>query len=276
MIGATDAIMRRHFIKGKARADGAFIGRGIQLKGTHGAIVEGNEIINVWKCISGDKNQSNLTIRRNNLHDYRSDGIGLGNIDGIFIYENHIHNRSGTMVQADHRDGIQLQGGGTNIKIYWNVLDMGNGEYGQVIFGGKPIDTISIFQNEIYGSHTHGISLGNAVNVSVYENSLFWIPRSGASNEGITKPKINIKGSNVLIQHNITVGLVANSSILEGNETIGDASDYTDLDANGKPIDPNAVVIRLNRANATNRRNKFAIKAGSRLDGKGAPSVAVV
>ncbi|MCX8955573.1 right-handed parallel beta-helix repeat-containing protein, partial [Ruegeria sp. NA] len=90
-----------------------------------------------WKALTADS-ITNLTIRGNTFYNIRSDGIGLGVIDGGLIEANHMHNFRRLAGSNDHADMIQIQRSSnrrsTNIEIRDNILDMGAGDYTQTIW----------------------------------------------------------------------------------------------------------------------------------------------
>lgn len=248
--------------QGVANSGGAYIGRGIRVRASN-VTLSGNDISNFWKAITFGKDFRNNVVRGNMIHHNRSDGIGVGYFEDMLIEDNILRDFGGAAVASDHRDAIQFQGGGRNLTVRDNLIDQGTGYHTQSIFGGPGLDGDVIIEgNVIYNSHSHAISVTLLGNGAVQKNSVFPIPRPDANSPGAAVPKINIKGPNPLVKDNITAGLVPQNATLEGNEVIP------------LPFDANEIV-KHKSVEAGDSHNEFRIKAGSRLDGKGAPSVAV-
>ena len=195
------------------------MGRGLNIRDSAEIVIEDSVFRKWWKALTGDS-VINLTIRGNIFYNIRSDGIGLGVIDGLLIKANHMHNFRRLAGSNDHADMIQIMRSSnrrsTDIEIRDNILDMGAGDYTQTIWmGGDGKDlsdpmlrhqNVLIENNIIYNAQTHGISVHGIDNLSIRKNSVIRVRR--AQSGGVTIPRISVSGSTfVVIEQNVAGGI---------------------------------------------------------------------
>jgi PKD repeat protein len=209
---------------GKTAVDNGYgWGQGLSVRGSTGVVIEGNEFFDWHRgAVFGDN--KNLTVRDNELHSMRSDGMNFVNIQGAVIENNHLHDFRASVNSGDHRDMIQFWTTGTrtpstDIVIRGNTLDIGNGNFTQSIFmRNEMVDTgqagremfyrnITIEDNVIYNAHLHGITVGETDGLTIRGNSVIAVPSAipGETNgSGLWIPVINLKGAsaNVAIHDN--------------------------------------------------------------------------
>lgn len=192
-------------------------GRGLNIRDSANVTIENSVFRLWWKALTADS-ITNLTIRGNTFYNIRSDGIGLGVIDGGLIEANHMHNFRRLAGSNDHADMIQIQRSSnrrsTNIEIRDNILDMGAGDYTQTIWmggDGKDLNdpmlrhqNVLIENNVIYNAQAHGISVHGVDNLSIRKNSVIRVRRP-AETGGVTIPRISAAWStSVVIEQNVT------------------------------------------------------------------------
>ncbi len=195
-------------------------GRGLRIRDSAKITIQSSIFRSWWKGLTGDS-VVDLEIRGNNFHNIRSDGIGLGAIDGLLIEANHMHNFRRPKSNKDHADMIQIMRSSnrrsTDITIRNNILDMGAGDYTQTIWmGGDKKDlsnpmlrhqNVLIENNVIYNAQTHGISVHGIDNLSIRRNSVIRVRRAKTGN--VTVPRINVSGSTyVVIEQNVVGGII--------------------------------------------------------------------
>ena len=155
------------------------------------------------------------TIRDNDLHAIRMDGMNFVGMENTLIEGNHIHDFERSRLASDHADMIQFWTNGSsrpsvNIVIRGNVLDSGTGGATQSIFmRNEEVDRgrageemfyrdILIEENVIINGHLHGITVGESRGLTIRNNTLL---RNQASAQGenrdrrVTIPAINIVGA---------------------------------------------------------------------------------
>ncbi|SNR71926.1 right-handed parallel beta-helix repeat-containing protein [Puniceibacterium sediminis] len=205
-------------------ADGYGYGIGLSLKGTTGATIENNEIFNFHRGLTVTES-GDVTVRGNDVHSIRSDGMDFSEITGALIEDNYLHDFRGSLESGDHRDMIQFWTKGTDapstdITIRGNTLDIGEGDATQSIFmrndqvdqglAGSEMfySNILIEDNVIVNGHMHGITVGETNGLVIRGNSV--LHADGGAVDGLDEsyeiPKINVAptSTGVLIQSNAT------------------------------------------------------------------------
>lgn len=130
-------------------------------------------------------NSEGVTISSSEFHNIRSDGIAFASSSDILIEDNYFHDFHPLIKPngaGDHPDFIQFMGdhsgiGIDNLKIRDNAFIQGDGEAVQAIFGWSsfsivPFTNFEISGNVIQNSAGAGISISDAVGVSVHDNIL--------------------------------------------------------------------------------------------------------
>ena len=166
-----------------------------------------------------------VTVRGNDIHSLRQDGMQLVEVDGVLVEGNFIHDFLGKPNWDDHRDMIQLWTAGTTmasrrVTIRGNVLNSGLGSYTQTIFMGNEqvwqngagpemyYRDLLIEENVIINAHLHGVTIGEADGVTVRNNTLIRNPLSDGTGE-LSIPRINISPAarNVRIERNVVADI---------------------------------------------------------------------
>ena len=204
--------------------NGLPIARGVYVRDSAGIDIDHNEIFNFYRA-GVFSNNSDVTIRGNDIHTLRSDGLDFADVQDVVIENNHIHDFTTVPEDTSHRDMIQFWTNGTTepstgVEIVGNFLDSGGGVYTQSILMGNEavakgagLDMyyrdVTVQNNVIYNAQAHGITVDEAVGVTITNNTVLHNPDSG-DRGGISRPKINIDGHSrdVLVEHNITEAVV--------------------------------------------------------------------
>ncbi len=131
-----------------------------------------------------------LEFSNNEISGLQGDGFRGGGIQDAVISDNYMHDFLGTTQTLNHSDMIQLWGTNTvmptkNIQITGNVLDSGGGAGTQSIFirnesfgsktaAGGYFENISISNNAIHNSSSHGISVSDTKGLTITDNTVLW------------------------------------------------------------------------------------------------------
>lgn len=208
--------------------DGFGNGIGLSIRNSSGILIENNDIYNFGGAIR-TSSSTNVTVRGNEIHDIRVDGMQFSAVQDVLIENNYIHDFRASYASGDHRDMIQFWTSGTsvpssNITIRGNTLDMGEGSYTQGIFMRNELvdmgkaglsmyyKNVLIEDNTIYNGHSHGITVGETQGLVIRDNSVLRAvdPNNpDQSSSALWIPQINTaaKSQNVTIENNITAGI---------------------------------------------------------------------
>lgn len=127
----------------------------------------------------GHGESNGLTFSGNYIHDIRLDGIRGSGSSNVEISKNHF--AEFYRIDGDHSDAIQFYTGSTttvvsNIKVYGNVIDQGDGLRMQGIFlrnsEGALFKGVQISDNLIIGGNYNGIYVEGASGVSISGNEI--------------------------------------------------------------------------------------------------------
>jgi hypothetical protein len=207
--------------------DGFANGIGLGVRGSSGILIENSEFRTFHRGMGISESQD-VTLRGNDIHDMRSDGMNLAQVTGVLIEDNHFHDFRRSLDSTDHADMIQFWTTGTtepstDIVIRNNVLNSGRGWYTQSIFmRNELVDQgqagpemfyrdITITQNVIINAHLHGITVGETDGLVIANNTL--IENAGsktrADQSEVWTPRINVvpNARNVRITRNIMVAV---------------------------------------------------------------------
>lgn len=216
---------------------------------------------------------SDVTVRGNDLHDLRMDGMNFSQVTLVTISDNHIHDFNRSVNSQDHADMIQFWTNKTDapssmITIRGNLLASGRGAWTQSIFmRNEEVDTgragpemfyrtILIEENVIANAHLHGITVGETDGLTIRRNTVLRNPLSEGEQDNLAlwTPQIRVaEGAlNVTIARNV----VAKVSGFEGqtNWQVTDnmpVQDRTRIEAGffdklfqGDPADPGTLHYR--------------------------------
>lgn len=184
----------------------------------------------------------NITIDNNEMMGIQKDFIQGVGIQDAKITNNHMHDPYGSIQAMNHSDFIQIfalnaQSVTQNIEIAGNILDTGTGNGYQGIFitsnqlgssgpQGQYYQNISVHDNVVHTGSYHGITVGQAQGVDIYNNTVLWdedafVQQTQGGNTSIGQPWImtNTNGANV---YNNTTGSlsVAGDSGASANNTM--------------------------------------------------------
>ncbi|MGY9046359.1 hypothetical protein P775_05695 [Puniceibacterium antarcticum] len=210
---------------------------GLSVRQVSAFTLENTEIRTFYRGIvvseSGD-----ITVRGNDLHDIRMDGMNFAQVEQVLIENNHIHDFARSLTSKDHADMIQFWTASTtapsqHIVIRDNILNSGHGWYTQSIFmRNELVDTgragaemfyrdVTIANNVILNAHAHGITIGETDGLTITNNSLLRNARSEGAKDhrSLWTPRISVAASS----RNVTVARNVMSRIV-GFENQGDWS----------------------------------------------------
>ena len=203
--------------------DGFGYGIGLSVRWTDGFVLETSEVRGFHRGM-GIAESANITIRANDIHDLRSDGMNFAQVTDVLIADNNIHDFTRSLTSDDHADMIQFWTTGTKtpsqrITIRNNVLNSGKGAYTQSIFiRNERVDQkeagdemfyrdISITGNVIINAHLHGITVGETDGLVIANNTLVQNPASKVPSDDVVVfiPQIRVAGAarNVQILRNV-------------------------------------------------------------------------
>lgn len=202
-----------------ARTGGAIDGFGFTmgLKGQH---VSDLNIINntfhTWHRGMYFLFGSNVKVSGNDIHTIRSDGMNFGEITGLTIEKNYVHDFKSPTGVGDHRDMIQiLRSTGkacSDIIIRNNIFDVAAGDYAQTLWAGGDGSNavhqrVLVENNIIYNGHINGIVFHNTDNLTYRKNTMLVDQRSFHS-----VPAFGGGGANATADRNIVQQFIGGSS----------------------------------------------------------------
>lgn len=229
VIGGQDILIRKAVFDGdRARgvsvADNGFGSAfGLSIRGSADLRLEDSEIRDFFRGLVVSQS-ADLTIRGNDLHTIRMDGMNFSQVQKVMIEDNHIHDFNRSLNSADHADMIQFWTNGTevassDITIRNNVLNSGRGLYTQSIFMRNDLvdrglagaemfyRNITIEDNVIINAHLHGISVGETVGLNIRNNTVIRNAASEgeADNPSLWTPQIRVAktSTDVRIRDNV-------------------------------------------------------------------------
>ena len=209
-------------------ANGFGTGNGLFIRGSEGVVLEGNEFFGFRRGLNVTES-SDITVRGNEIYDMRSDGMNFSEVQGVLVEDNYIHDFRTSPTSGDHADMIQFWTNGTDrpssgIVIRDNVLDIGNGDATQSIFmRNELVDSgrasfndmayrnVVIENNTITNAQKWGISVGEAVGVTISRNTVVHADGGNpdGADSGVEIPLINVasRSTGVAVTANVTSGL---------------------------------------------------------------------
>jgi hypothetical protein len=203
--------------------DGSPTGVGLRVVGVDGFTIEDSEIRGFYRGLQVNRS-GDVTVRGNDVHSIRMDGMNFAQLAGALIEGNYIHDFDRVVDSGDHADMIQFWTNktgrpSTDITIRGNLLNSGGGWFTQSIFmRNEEVDqgragremfyrNIRIEDNVIINAQLHGITVGAAdglviANNSVLRNATSEGPRD---NPALWTPRINVAeaSTDVRIERNV-------------------------------------------------------------------------
>ncbi len=246
----------------------------IAIRWSDGVIIDNNVITN-WDIGIVSSESVNLTLSKNDISAMAGDGIESAGNQHISVIGNYIHGFRRSPTSDMHPDSIQFWTNGTkvpskNIIIKDNIIDQTGASWTQSIFmrneavdskqivDGKVAgyemyyDNVLIENNKITNYHLHGITLGEAKNVIIRNNTLTAANHTTvdevtkkyllvySANNGIYVPMIRPHGSstNVRVENNTFLGGAAYPG-----ERIVNYKGQTDWVVTGNSINGVSIVV---------------------------------
>ncbi len=217
--------------------DGYAVGRGLIVSNSSQIVVEDNEFTTWHKGLIVFGSQD-VTVKGNDVHSIRSDGMNFVAVQSVFIEENHIHDFKGAPNSGDHMDMIQFWTSQTDVPstdviIRNNVLDIGDGDTTQSIFMRNEVvdlgqagsemhyQNILIEGNVIKNGHTHGITVGETDGLQILNNTVLAVDTQDDRHHGTPSILLKEASTSLAVQGNV-VGAIAGynenlSSGVKGN-----------------------------------------------------------
>lgn len=260
-------------------------GFALGISSSSGVIIADSEFRHFFRGIVTAQSNK-ITLRNNNLHSLRMDGLNFAETRDVVIEGNRIQNFDRVLNSADHADFIQFWTNQTkspseNIIIRGNILNSGDGWYTQSIFmrndqvdrglAGREMfyRNVLIEDNVIINAHLHGISVGETDGLIIRNNSVIRNARSEGpdNNPNLWTPQIRVSptATNVTITGNVV-------SKIEGFDDQPDwAVENNFFIQDRRPGDPGYYdeVFLGARTGDPTRLENFASLPGGPLDGSG-------
>ena len=184
-----DALFDGDVARGVSAADDGYgyaFALGVQM--SEGVTIERSEARGFMRGFVFSESRA-VTLRRNDLHGMRSDGMDFVQVQDVLIEDNLIRDFASSPLSGDHPDMIQFWTTGatapnTDIMIRNNVLSAGAGWYSQSIFmRNELVDqgvagaemlyrNVTIEGNVIINAHLHGITVGETAGLTIANNTL--------------------------------------------------------------------------------------------------------
>lgn len=198
-------------------ADGYATGMGLSVRKGSDILIENNEFFQFFNAMNFGAG-SDYTVRGNDVHSLRNDGLTMTGVRNVLIEDNYIHNFERSLGAGDHSDMIQFWTynnleATSDILIRNNRLDIGDGDHTQSIFMGNEAvavqggntdmyyQRITIEDNLIINSHSNGIVLGAANDVVIGNNILLHSDGGSARDDGYLElPYIRVMGGSTNVQ----------------------------------------------------------------------------
>lgn len=170
-------------VEGEAAVEGASL---LGFRTSTGLVFENNVVSGGIHGLTLDES-SDITISDNEFYGIQADGIRMVAVQDVEISNNYMHDFIGTTLDVNHPDYIQIWGTGaesnsSDVTISNNVIDTGDGQFYQGIFGhnedyeenGWRFENFVIEENVIFASGYHMISLGDTSGMIVRNNSVLY------------------------------------------------------------------------------------------------------
>ena len=254
--------------------NGYGFGTALRIWHAENVLVAGNTIFDFYRGLI-TRNIQGLTVRGNDISAIRSDGMNFVQISGLLVEGNHIHNFNRSLNSDDHSDMIQLWTSRTewpthDVVIRGNLLDAGSGWFTQSIFMRNErsdilgsVDralyyrNVLIEENVIINAHTHGITVGDTIGLTIRNNTVVQVPSAADRdpNSGVHIPSIRVAEVNedVVVTGNIVARIVApegqsgwriSDNLLVQNQSRLQPGHYSQVFVGGDTTDPARFLYR--------------------------------
>lgn len=211
-----------------ATADGFGWTFGLGATGVQDLVLEACEIRDFLRGLVVT-NCTGVTVRENDVHDLRSDGMNFVQVQDVRIEGNYIHDFNRSVDSEDHADMIQFWTNGTDspstdIVIRGNLLSSGQGAWTESIFmRNEEVDreragremfyrNFLIEENVIVNAHLHGITVGETDGLVIRQNTLLRNPLSEGKEENpsLWTPtiRVSVAARDVAITRNVVAAVV--------------------------------------------------------------------
>lgn len=231
---STGVVLRRSLFDGdiargmNSAEDGFATGTALRVQDSSDVTVEHSVFRRFQRGLIIHQSQD-ITVRNNDIHAMRMDGMNFAEVQRVVIQDNHLHDFKGRPGREDHRDMIQFWtnrtgGPSVDVVIRDNLLNVGNGAWTQSIFmRNEEVDTgragpemyyrnILIEGNVIINAHLHGITVGEVDGLRIRNNTVVRNAQAGgdATNQDLWTPSIRLKpeARNVVIERNVVSRIV--------------------------------------------------------------------
>lgn len=223
-IAIRDCLFDGDKAKGVSEVDDGFgWAFGLGVTDVSGFTLERCEIRDFFRGLVVARSQD-VTVRGNDLHDLRMDGMNFAQVSLVTIADNHIHDFNRSVNSKDHADMIQFWTNGTDapsskITIRGNLLASGQGAWTQSIFmRNEEVDTgragpemfyrdLLIEDNVIANAHLHGITVGETDGLTIRQNTVVRNPLSEGEKDNLAlwTPQIRVAEAsmNVTVARNV-------------------------------------------------------------------------
>lgn len=220
-----NALFDGDLAKGRASVGNGFpTAFGLGVTSSSHVVLENSEIRDFYRGLVFSQS-SDLTIRKNNLHKIRMDGMNFAEVKNVLIAQNHIHDFSRALDSKDHADMIQFWTNKTktpsvNVTVRDNLLNSGQGWYTQSIFmRNDMVDrgiagyemfyrNFVIENNLIINAHLHGITIGATDGLKINNNTVVRnaLSEGKKKNPALWRPQIRVakNSRNVELLRNVT------------------------------------------------------------------------
>ena len=211
---------------GSAADDGYAAGTGLFAWGTRGLEIRGS-LFTGWFRGAVLREIDDLALVGNRVTDIRSDGLNLVAVQGALVEGNEIGPFRLSPRSKDHADMIQFWTNktdrpSTDVTIRGNVLHAGGGGATHSIFmRNEEVDNgragremfyrdVVIEDNVIANAHLHGITVGEALGVTIRRNTLVRVPSAvgpkQARSPNLSVPTIRVshRARDVVVEGNVT------------------------------------------------------------------------
>ena len=235
----SNLVLRRLNVHGSPQGTLATDPSGPVILGGHDVLVEDSDFHNLHNGL-GQFNIINLTVRRNQFHNLRDDGLRGGGSSNVLVEDNFCHDNHPDVDDPDHPDCIQFWTGRTteaahDIVIRDNRYERGSGQPVQGIFFSDELkiyhyQRLTISGNVMIGALWNAIMIGGATDPIIEGNVVCAL--------GSQQSWLVVRGTDgAKISHNITprIALVGAPNVKEDHNTISDHCPAWALARRGPP-----------------------------------------